>query len=212
MLQRLEPTCLEPVSTATAEASANARPCAPTREWPQPTARESSSQATKTQRSQRNRGRAWKSLGFLSNTRAQMERLPQRFLSRPTAERTAITCPRWSLHTSDLSGFMSKGQSRNNPNVHHVMSGYKQNGVHPLGILLGDEMGWRPRLTNADGLGSTTLSERSQTRRPLLWDPGACEMWASDCQGLGGKGHLGSAKGCEGFSFFFIFHIVVQYT
>ena len=27
----------------------------------------------------------------------------------------------------------------------------------------------------------------------VLWDPIQCEMWASDCQGLGGMGYWGES-------------------
>ena len=95
-----------------------------------------------------------------------MEHVPSSSSRGPTPERAANTCPRWSLHTSDLSGFMSKGQSRNNPDVHCVMSGYKQNGVHPLGghywVMKWDEA---PTPTTQMDLGNVMLTERSQTRK-----------------------------------------------
>ena len=119
-----EPECLEAVSTAT-EASAMRGPCTPTREWRQlpqlekaPVQQQGASAAKRI-----NRGRAWKSLVVSLTLELGWSICPSSPTLGLTPGRTANTHPRWSLHTSDLRGFMSKGQSRNNPNAHHVMNG-----------------------------------------------------------------------------------------
>ena len=119
-----EPVCLEAVSTAT-EASGCEAPAPPPESWPQlPQLEKAPAQQQGPSAAKRiDRGRAWKSLVVSLTLEHGWSIYPSSPTLGPTPGRTANTCPHWSLHTSDLRGFMSEGQSRNNPNAHHVMNG-----------------------------------------------------------------------------------------
>lgn len=93
---------------------------------------------------------------------------------------------------------MSKGQSRNSPNVHHVMSGYKQNGVHPLGEYYW-VMKWDESPTdNADGPRKHDAErEEPDTKGRVLWDPIRVKCGPVIARGWEGRGTGVRAKGCE---------------